>query len=289
MFTWAGGPNVSVDGAVPSLNTWYCLDVKVFVGSTTWTLNWKIDNVNQTAGSWSGQTSTTFNTALTLGATSTLGGADTWDGYMDDWIVSQTAADYPIGGGGTKALIPSSDGTHNAGTNVMENQAGADIGVVTAYDLIDAIPMSTATTYIRQLANGTGNYAEVQFANINTALYDIIGAMGLLAYTSETTTTNSGGCIISKDSFSTQTVIWGVTGALADYSDGATTNLFYKSVILTTTTDLDKVNNLKARIGYSGDASPDPYWVNLMVEVAYKFPASLYLYTKQAINRASVY
>jgi hypothetical protein len=151
----------------------------------------------------------------------------------------------------------------------MEDQAGANIGTVTAFDLIDDIPMSEASTYVKQAANGTGNYAEILFGNISVLHSSIIGARGVLAYTSATTSSNKGGCIMSKDDFSTWTTIWGEAGALTDYSDGAITNLFFKTAMLANVNDDTTVNALEARIGYSNDANPDPYWVNLAVEVAY--------------------
>ena len=140
----------------------------------------------------------------------------------------------------------------------MEANDGTDIGATTAYDKLNSIPPTT-TNYVRQATVGTTRYAEVNFADISVTRSGIIGAIGILAYTSATTTANQGACIISKDSFSTQTDIWGNPTTRADYSDGSTSNLFYKSALIAGVTNDTTVNALQARIGYSNDVSPNPY------------------------------
>ena len=267
-----------------SLNAWHYVDVNAYCGGTTWTFDWKLDGTTQTSGSYGSHSAETFSN-INLGSQYVY--ANTYNMYIDDVVVSNTSGDYPIGPGGTEALVPASDGSHNAGTNCMENNSGTDIGVTTAYDKINSIPPSS-TAYIRQAASGTGNYAEVLFGDIASTHSAIIGAFGILSYTSATTTSNNGGCIISKDSFSTSTTIWGASGALSDYSDGSTSNLYYKSAKLANVTDDTTVNALKARVGYSSDVSPNPYWIDLIVEVAYTTGASTYNATATLAGTSSV-
>lgn len=255
-------------GLVVSLDTWYRVDARMNCASSgNSVIDWQIATGDGSATSYTqvsvAQADTTF-IGLRLGSTS----SETFDIYYDDIIISQTSGDYPIGPHGTERLAPTSDGTHNAGTNIIEDNAGTDIGTTTAYDKLDSVPPD-ATTYIRQAANGTGNYAEVQFANITATHSSIIAARAVLAYTSETTTANRGACIVSKDDFASHTEVWGNPTTTQDYSDGSTSNLFYKGAIISGATDDTTVNALEARIGYSGDASPDPYWVDLWIEVAY--------------------
>lgn len=248
-----------------SLGQWYRLEWRVIVSGTTATIDWKIDETDQTqlidtvpVGGVVTNTRLGFNTATTGNL------------YIDDVVLSTTPADYPIGPGGTQLRQPSADGTHVPGTNVIEDQAGNDIGAVTAYDKLNSVPASAAT-YIRQAATGAGNYAEVLIEDLTDAHSAVIGAQAILAYTSATTSSNKAACIISKDDFATFTPVWGApgTGLTADYSDGATTNLYYKSAVIQDVADDTTANNLKARLGYSDDASPNPYWVDLFVEVAY--------------------
>lgn len=245
-----------------ALNTWYRLDFRFDASTGTSKIDFQVDGVAATQFTLS-QSASTFS-SIALGPSN----SDSMDLFLDDVVVSVTTGDYPIGAGGTEALVPASDGTHNAGTNVMEDNAGTDIGTASAYDKINSIPPSS-TTYVRQAAVGTGNYAEVLFGDIVATHSAILGAMGILAYTSATTTTNQGATIMSKDSFSSQITIWGTPTTRADMSDGSTSNLYYKSALLTNVVDDTTVNALKARVGYSNDVSPNPYWVDLIVEVAY--------------------
>jgi hypothetical protein len=245
----------------------YLIDLRINQSGTTWTVDWAIDGVAQTQVSATGQTAGDI-ASIRLGTNTA---SVVILGWIDDIFASATSGDYPIGPHGTEFLSPASDGTHNAGTNTMENQAGTDIG--TAWSLLDDVPMSVATEYLRQATIGTGNYAEVVFETMLSALSSVLGAMAVLAYTAATTSTDSGGAIVSKDSFSTQTVLHGVSGSLADYSDGSTSDVYYKSAIITDLDTLSEANSIKARMGYSDDVTPNPYWVNIGVEVAY-VPAS---------------
>src|SRR5690349_5764556 len=255
-----GSGTAVVSAITMNLNQWYRVDLRLNITGTTWTLDWQVDGAAQTQATWASQATNDSIQGLRLGSSSTTA---TYTAYFDDVILSETSGDYPIGAGGTQGLVPDADGTHVAGTNVMEKNDGTDIGVVTAFDLINEVPLTDATTYIKQSANGSGNYAEVTFGNITANHASIIGAMGILAYTSATTTANNGTTIMSKDSFSTNTSIHGTTAAPADMSDGSTSNLFYKSAILANVTDDTTVNALKARIGFSTDTNPNPYWCGL--------------------------
>jgi hypothetical protein len=256
-----------------SLSTWYRIAWKLDISIATSTLlvvvydsnDTQIDSLTATLAQ-----PATNATYFQWGWSTSVTG----DMYIDDIVCSSTGSEHPLPNMSIAALKPASDGTHNAGTDVMEDNAGTDIGVTTAYDKINSIPPDS-TTYIRQAAVGTtGTYAEVLFEDLSPSHSAVLGAIAVLSYTSETTTANNGGCVASKDSFSSQTTIWGASGALSDYSDGSTSDLFYKSAIIAGVVDDTTVNSLKARLGYSGDATPDPYWVDLMIEVAYIAGAS---------------
>jgi len=232
-------------GVVVSTGVKYRIDWHFDVSASTWVLKAKLDGANEGTTSPAAFGVDTID-AVRLGHTGTSGPAHTT--YWDDVIISATLADYPIGAHGVERLAPASDGTHNAGTNIMENQAGADIGVVTAYDKINSVPPDS-TTYIKQVANGTGNYAEVNFGNITATHNGIIGAEAYLTYTSSATQANRGACEISKDAWSTNTVLFGdIGGTTVDYSDGSTSNLFYKSIIVAGVTDDTTVNALQGRV-----------------------------------------
>lgn len=257
------GASVGTENLI--LDTWHRIDLRLNLTATTWILEWYLDGVQQTNAELSGQLTNDTIDALRFGSTSS---SSAYTIYFDDVVISLTNADYPIGNVSVESLIPSADGTHNAGTNVMEDQAGNDIGAVTAYNKLNSVP-TDSSEYIKQVANGSGNYVEVLFGDIQANHSSIIGAMGLLVYTSQNTTSNNGACVISKDGFSTKTAIWGDTTSPLDYSDGSTSNPFWKSVLINGVVDTSTVNSLIARLGYSTDTSPNPYWLDILVEVAY--------------------
>lgn len=203
--------------------------------------------------------------------------------YIDDIVHSVTAADYPIGPGGTYGLRPNADGVHNNAPNVLENSAGTDIDGTPAWPLLDDTPWATGISdYVRQAANGAANYCEILFADLLDAMYDIIGVDSLLQYASAGTAANTGGCIVFDGA--TITTLWGVAGVLADYSE---TSAFYKhAIVACSAASWTKalVDGLKSRFGYSDDADPDPYWLAIMLEVGYRYPASSMLLTNASIG-----
>lgn len=263
---WGTADGSTADLAL-SLDTWYRLDYKFDVSTGTSKIDFQVtpDGGSATAATQStlSQTATSFTNAG-IGSTNT----NTSNMFVDDVVIASSG--YPLGNVAVQGLRPSGDGTHNAGVNVMEDSAGNDINGTTfvAASYLDDDPWGTSfnTDYVRQTQNGTGNYCEVLFAD--TSFTTILGAMFLLQYASATTTSNTGACIcINEDA--TETTVWGSPSVLADYSENTP---FYKSVILPDPAggwDLGAVNALKARFGYSNDANPDPYWLAMIIEVAY--------------------
>ena len=102
----------------------------------------------------------------------------TWD----DCIASPLAADYTtIGAHHVTTMSPTSDGTHNAGTNIIEDNVGNDINgtSVTAWSLLDELPPTT-TDYVRQNTAGATNYAVVDFDHDPNGAGEVIA--GVMAY-----------------------------------------------------------------------------------------------------------
>lgn len=258
-----GNSDLWTAGSAAAANTEYRIDFRINISGTSYTMDWQINGVAQTQWVLTGQVASTWAN-LRLGSQNSSTGTV----LFQHLILSTTSADYPIGPGGTECLLPASDGTHVPGTNVMEDDTAVDIGVTPAYNKINTFPPGT-TPYIRQTQDGTDKYAEVLFGDMSVTPGSILGVSATLGYTAATTTLCKGACIVSKDNFSSSTTVWGAPGATADYSDGATNNIFWKSAIVAGATDLTTVNALKARIGFSDDATPDPYWMALCVEVAY--------------------
>jgi len=277
--------SIGIDGATTQLgtvtvaiDTWYCIDIKAVTSANPWLIDWQIDSVAQTqlTSAHAAENMSVIDYGLR-----TVGALTVW---YDDIVHSVTAADYPIGPGSTYGLRPNADGVHNNAANIMENAAGTDIDGTPAWSLLDENPWVTgaATDYVRQTAIGAANYCEIQFADLLDNMRDIIGVDSLLQYASATATANTGGCIIIDPAGPTNTTLWGVAGALADYSEITS---FFKHAIVAFSGAITKalVDGLRSRFGYSDDADPDPYWLAIMLEVGYKFPASSMLMTNSAI------
>ncbi len=260
--SWIGA--TSKVGPTLSLDTWYRIEVKAYTGTTTHTIDFQVAEGDGAATAYdqnsvSGLSSVSI-TSVRLGAKN---GA-TADMYFDDLIVSDSGTDYPFGAGSVIGLSPSADGTHNNPSDYMQDNAGLHIGDVTAYDKLADVPLSTNTSYVKQTGNSTASYAEVQFAD--TTKGSINGVMAVLAYMSAATQANEGGCII-RDSNGQETTVWGNPTTRADMSENS---MFYKSAVVSTPSGgwtKDHVNALRARLGYSNDTNPVPYWENLILEV----------------------
>lgn len=251
---------------------WHRLDFYADTATTnSFFLDWQIDAVAQTRA-------TRALTAQDIPSfqIGSAGTTPTATFFLDDLVLSATAADYPIGEHTVFGVSPTGDGTHVNTNGGMENDAGTDI-TTTAWQLVDNWPPSS-TAFLRQSVIGTTDYAEVTFANHDATMTTIWDAQALLAYTASTSAANEGATIVSFDSFSTFTEVYGNPTTRADYTSASTTAFFYKvSNSLTpcgvitrpgggwTTTDFD---NLKARMGYSGDVTGNPRWNALMIQYA---------------------
>jgi hypothetical protein len=263
-------PYISTAGsksAALAQNTWYEIDWKFDVSTGTSTLDVQLNKVAITQKTYS-QTATSVNGLYVGMSTSATG-----EIYFDDMYLSVTSGDYPIGGSTNRfeaaILKPNADGTHNAGTNVIEANDGTDIGTTTAYDKINSIPPSN-TTYIKQVATGTGNYFEVTLEDMPAGKTPI-GVLGGLAYMSSGTLTNQFATGVMDGA--TFRDIYGNPTTRADYSESS---LFYKTAIISLASmNESSVNAMKIRGGYSNDISPVPYCVDVWVEVGYLVPLTI--------------
>jgi len=144
VFTIAAAQDAST---TVSAGAWYRVDMRVFTDAVPRTIEWQIDGVDQPTLSYNDAGGAGQLTDLSIG---TQGVATVACDY-DDFAMSQTAGDYPIGEGSVLPLRPNADGTHNNAANILERQNGQDIGVVTAWDLLEEIPMSTTADYVQQV------------------------------------------------------------------------------------------------------------------------------------------
>jgi hypothetical protein len=260
--TNAGTPQT---GPVVSDNAWHRLDFWLDSSGTTYTLKWRVDGTPQTDATQAGLSANNL-VRLIFSSSDTF---HTLTVEFDDFVSGDNGAtDYPINNGGDYTVLflsPTSDGTHNAGVNVIEDQAGTDIVSPNAFPLLDEIP-PTNTDYIRQVAIGAGNYAEVNFAD--TAETNILAVCGLLVGGSAQASSPNGTARIVDSGGTTLVNLFS-----GDMGGGSLTDRVVNLKIPDpggdgwTQADL---NGIKLRVGFSSNASGSvtPRWGGALVQYA---------------------
>ena len=154
-------------GVTVTTGVWYRIDFNFFVGAgANDTCDVQVDGV--ACGQASAASASTTNPHFDFGGLE----ISTGEWFYDDFVLSITAGDYPIGAGNVYHFVPTSDGTHNvAGTgDFQRGNTATDIlnATTTAYQLVDDVPLPTGTVSetdnIRAVApvNAT-DYVEVVF------------------------------------------------------------------------------------------------------------------------------
>ncbi len=139
----AQGVALGASGVVVTTGQWYRIDVRVNLQWNPHLTDVQVNGVACAQASWAAA-ATTFS-AVRLG----LNSSGTADVYYDDFIMSQTLADYPFGAGYVNHFVPTADGTHNvAGASDFERgTTGTDIINTTtdSYLLVDEVPLDDTT------------------------------------------------------------------------------------------------------------------------------------------------
>lgn len=175
-FGAGGGPTLAT-------GTWYRIDAKFDISTATWTADGMVDGT-ELAQSSDGQAATTLG-SYKLGWNASTPTADV---YFDDFVVSHTAGDYPLGEGKVLAYSPNSVGTHNLDAS-PSNAFLTDIGGVetaiaasdsTSWQLLDDVPLSADESHI-VIENDAGltaaHYLEYAMAD-SSETADIWGVRG---------------------------------------------------------------------------------------------------------------
>jgi uncharacterized delta-60 repeat protein len=184
---YSGGRLVAGIGAVTQTSTmtvspdrWYVVDMRCDVSGATRTLDWVVDGVSQTQVSTAIAASTL--SGVHVGQLGTGLGAGV--ALFDDWAVSATSADYPLGSGKVVGLTPSGTGTHsgetafdytaNGAASWTAFTAGTDNNLVgdtgsapTLSDWPPAYVAGVSGRLVRQ--NITGKYLEYQLGDSGEA------------------------------------------------------------------------------------------------------------------------
>jgi hypothetical protein len=253
-------PGTRVEGNVPvAPGAWHLVELRYDVSTSTNKVDWRIDGVDQPQATLANGPSTLINEVF-WGSTF----SDTYSANYDDMMLSQTAGNYPLGGGRILRLGPNdSNGPHSGVQNFrdVENGVASNIGSTTWMGLTD-VPFAPGR-HIAQVANSSSSYVQIGFED--TAEPCIRAVSGWVAWDPQNTKSANNGTTKVLDG-SNETVVH--SGSMSYQS----TSMWIRQAVVRPPTDtglgwtLDRVNGLVARVGYSTDTSPRPWWDALMLE-----------------------
>lgn len=271
------GTNLGTGVAITA-GVWNLVDLKIDITNNPWTADITVNGTagGQATNAVAGSTITTmFGARVSSDATANV--------YYDDFVLSNTAGDYPIGAGHVHHFVPVSDGTHTATTTTIvkgtiATPVGANVAAATdVFNWVNGVPLLGGATDNTRLVNqqtaGITLYAEVKFGGapgittpttapraVEVITADREATTATCDFTAKLNDNGTEGTIIARgvvagvvtDRYATKQFATGPAGAWTAASSGA-----------------GGFNNLKARWGYASDATPDLYWRGIMVEAEF--------------------
>jgi hypothetical protein len=252
-FELAFGTNtVATSATTVSAATWYLIDLKVDVASNPRTAAWRVDGAAQTTAS-AAESATTIS-ALTVGS---FTAADVFTSHYDDLVASTVADAYPIGDGRVLALAPNASPlAGHSGATAFQTEANAAIDA-NAYSRLAEVPLTSTSDYLKQVTSAGNSYLQVGFADTTSTC--INGVSALVALHAAGTSTNAA----------TTRVLDGATSTVVHTGSISSSSIVYKSAVVTpasSTWSATALNGIVARIGYSNDVNPVPYWDAIQLE-----------------------
>ncbi len=268
----SGGATFGASGIAVTTGVWYCIDMKADTGAGT--LDLQVDGVAIA------QKSTPGNNSITVWGISN--GSATADLFMDDFVFSNTLADYPIGAGNVYHFIPTSDGTHNVAgaADFQRTLTGTDIlnATTTAFQLIDDVPLESGASvdWINMIAppNAT-DYVECIFgpaSGISTPTVAPRAVEVIAGY--HQAGTGTGNMEIRMNDNGTTNVLYTAT-TVAGVTSVAYARKHYATAptggAWTVAAGAGNFNNLRVRFGSPAvvDVNPDQYLDCIMVEAEF--------------------
>ena len=294
----SGSLTTGSGGVVVTTGRWYRVDVAVDVTNNPWTNNVKVDGVSTNQ-----QTNAVAANTITVQKLGNEFFNSTFDAYFDDYLLSQTLADYPLGNGAVGHFVPTSDGTHTATTTTIVKgtvavPVGANVaGATDVFNWVNGVPLLGGATDNTRLVNqqtaGTTLYAEVVFGPAPGIGTPGTAPRAVEVITADREATTATGDFTTKlnDNGTENTII--ARGVVA----GVITDRYARKHYATAPTGgawkvvsgAGNFNNIRARFGYASDATPDQYWRGIMIEAEFPEPPQKVIQVKQAVNRASTY
>jgi hypothetical protein len=246
------GTSIATSTTAVSPATWYMIDLRYDLSGNLNLGDWRVNGVAQTQTSRSA-TPATAN-GFGMGATAN---ASVYTANYDDIVVADQATAYPVEDSRIVRLPPNSMGT-SVGTASFRNDDGTAIDA-NSWARLDEVPMSSTADHVRQQVNGGTSYVELGLQDTPETCIRELSAV--LAYHAAGSAADNG-----KTS-----VFDGLSETLAFSGDMSQTALQYKTTVVAPAAgswNQAAVNGLVARVGYSTDSAPNPYWDSIMLEAA---------------------
>jgi hypothetical protein len=208
--------------------------------------------------------------------------AKTFDIYVEDFVLSSSPNDYPIGPGYVKGYVPGSDGTHTStGTNIREGTiadptGGANITVATtdAFNWINARPILGGATDNTRLFNqptvAALEYAECKIETVS----EPVAPRAIEVLTADRQAATTAGTMEVRIAAPTgtpaeATVLNYIVAAGTTTDKYVTKQLGSRALGGLGAQTLALVNDQRVRFGFSGDATPDQYLRGVMWEMEF--------------------
>lgn len=264
--SWA---NRVVSNVTAVAGQWYTFDISADYGASP-TADWRIDGVAQTSltsANFTNSSSTWSN--LTLGQRAAAGGdptMKTYTAYYDDVAISLTSGDYPLTHTGVKLYVPGSDGTHSTGAagNFTDGTSNITGATTTAYTLLDEVPPTTTDKVVQALDTSGALYVEVRFnSTTETATPLYVDALGVWR---AATAASAAGQVKLRDNLGS------TDDAIVNTTIAVTTDTYWRKHYAARPAALGAwtvaaLNDLRARLGFGTDVTPDIWFGGVLVEV----------------------
>jgi hypothetical protein len=293
--TQAGGATTVGTGSAVTTNTWYRIDFHIDVTNNPHVISWKINDVDQTAMSNASAADTMAEVDLgwtLVAATATV--------HFDDWLISVTSADYPLGAHKVLMLSvdPADTFTVNGATTNWNTFAGATPtetawNATTARDNTDEIPVGVGASQdgFQQIVISTTAYVQCPLTTYTLAGGESVGAARMLipGWAASTTAATIG---FRSWNGTTETTLF--AAADPNFDNSSTPGWVCKMLTLADVDTQAELDALAIRVGFSGDVTPHIGVHAVYVELAVKESTSISRITApvkpwQPIHRAAFY
>ncbi|MDB5199151.1 MAG: hypothetical protein JWO92_1114 [Chitinophagaceae bacterium] len=277
LYTGYNSAIASASGVTVTTGVWYRIDYKYNTSTSPWTQSLSVDGTEVTSSNaQTGEASTRCD----LGDFNNTSSSDY---FIDDFIYSVTEADYPIGAGYVNHFVPTSDGTHTATTTTIvkgtiATPVGGNVaGSTDVFNWVNGVPLLGGATDNTRLVNqqtaASTLYAEVIFGPAPGISTPTTAPRAVEVITADQEASTATGNFITKlnDNGTEADIV--NRGTVA----GVTTDRYVRKMFATAPTGgawtvvsgAGNFNNIRARFGYSSDATPDQYWRGIMIEAEF--------------------